>query len=72
MLGGVLLHEDPVFGGGEEGLARNAANVEAGAAESGALVNESDLEAELGGAEGAHIAAGAGADDDQIEGRGRH
>jgi hypothetical protein len=60
--------EDDVLGGVEQGLARNAADVEAGAAEGGAFLDERDLEAELRGAEGAHVAAGAGADDDKIEG----
>jgi hypothetical protein len=65
--GGVALGEGDVFGGVEEGLARDAADVEAGAAEGGAFLDERDLEAELGGAEGAHIAAGAGADDDEVK-----
>ena len=73
MFGGVFLREQEVLGGGEQGLTRDAADVEAGAAEGGAFVDEGDLEAELGGAEGAHVAAGAGADDDEIESLGcRH
>jgi len=68
VFGGVLLGEDVVLGGGEEGLARNATDVEAGATESGAFLDEGDLEAELGGAERAGVAAGAGADDKEIEG----
>ena len=43
-----------------------------GAAESGAFLDEGDLEAELRGAEGADVPAGAGADDDEVEGQGRH
>jgi hypothetical protein len=70
VFGGVLLGEDDVLGGVEQGLARDAADVEAGAAEGGALLDERDLQAELGGAEGAHVAAGAGADDDEIVGGG--
>jgi hypothetical protein len=73
VFGGVLLREDVVFGGGEEGFARNAADVEASAAEGGAFLDEGDLEAELGGAEGADVAAGAGANYDHVESeRGGH
>jgi hypothetical protein len=66
--GGVVFGEDELLGGVEQGLAGNAADVEAGAAEGGAFLDEGDLEAELGGAEGADVAAGAGADDDEVEG----
>ena len=51
----------------QQRLRRDAADVEAGAAEGGALLDAGDLHAELRGADGADIAAGAGADDDDIE-----
>lgn len=70
VVGGVMASEGDVLGGVEEGLARDAADVEAGAAEGGSFVDEGDLEAELGGAESADVAAGAGADDNEIEGGG--
>ena len=63
-----------MLAGVEQRLAGNAADVEAGAAERGAFVDERDLEAELRGAKGADVAAGAGADDDEVEssqGKGR-
>ena len=54
--------------GMQQGLRRNAADVEAGAAMGLALLDDGGLEAELGGPDGADIAAGAGADDDEIVG----
>ncbi len=51
----------------QQRLGRDAADVEAGAAEGGALLDAGHLQAELGGADGADIAAGAGADDDDVE-----
>ena len=50
----------------EQGLGRDAAAVEARAADL-VLVDEGDLQPELGGAEGGGIAACAGAEDDEIE-----
>ena len=50
----------------EQGLGRNAAHIEAGAAVGGALLHHRDLHAELRRADGAHIAAGAGPDNDEI------
>ena len=70
--GGVGFGEDELLGGMKQGFTRDAAHVQASAAEGGAFLDQRDLEAELGGAEGADVAAGAGADDDQIEGLGRH
>jgi hypothetical protein len=58
-----FLHE---LGVGEEGLRGDAAPVEADAAELGAL-DAGDVVAELGGADGADVAGGAAADDDEIE-----
>ena len=55
------------FGGMQQGLRRNAADIEAGAAMGGALFDDRDFEAELGRADGADIAAGAGADDGEIK-----
>ena len=69
--GGVVFRPGVLLAAVEERLAGNAADVEAGAAERGAFLDEGDLQAELLGAEGAHIAARAGADDDEIEFR-RH
>jgi hypothetical protein len=51
------------FGGVEHGLRGDAADVEAGAAKGFAALDAGGLEAELGAADGAHVAAGAGADD---------
>jgi hypothetical protein len=50
----------------EQGLGRDAADVEAGAAEGIILLHEGHLEAELAGFDGGHIATGAGADYDEI------
>ena len=51
----------------EHRLGRDAADVQARPAELGTVVDERDLEAQLAGAEGRRIAAGASAEDDQIE-----
>jgi hypothetical protein len=50
----------------QQRLGRNAAPVETDAAQVVAL-DDRRLEAELGGADGGDVAAGAGADDDHIE-----
>jgi hypothetical protein len=55
-------------GGVQERLRGNAADVQAGAAMGLALLDHGGPEAELGGPDGAHIAPGAGADDDEIVG----
>ena len=52
----------------QQRLGRDAADIQAGAAERGALLHAGDLHAELRRADGAHIAAGSGADDDDVEG----
>ena len=54
------------FRGMEQRLRGNAADVEAGAAEGRPLLDDGDFHAELRRADGADIAAGAGADDDEI------
>src|SRR6185312_15424077 len=54
------------FGGMQQRLRRDAADVEAGAAEGRALLDHRGLETKLRRANGADIAAGAGADDDEI------
>ncbi len=54
--------------GMQQRLRGNAADVEAGATVGGALLDDRDLEAELRRANGADVAAGAGADDDEIVG----
>ena len=51
----------------QQRLRGNAADVEAGAAERCALLDHGDLQPELAGADGANVAAGPSADDDQIE-----
>ena len=56
------------LGGMQQRLGRNAADIEAGAAEGRALLDHGDLQAELRRADGADIAAGAAADDDEIVG----
>ena len=63
---GLLEH----LGGVQQRLRRDAADVEAGAAEGGALLDHRDLHAELRRADGADIAARAGADDDEIVSHG--
>ncbi len=50
----------------EQRLGRNAAPQQAGAAERLLLFDDGDLQAELRGADGRHVAAGAGADDDDV------
>ncbi len=52
----------------QQRLGRDAADIEAGAAQGGALLDHRHLHAELGGADRRHVAAGPGADDDEIEG----
>ncbi len=61
---GLLEH----LGGVEQRLGRDAADVEAGAAERLALLDDGDFHAELRRADRADIAAGPGADDDEIVG----
>ena len=57
------------LGGVQQRLGGDAADVEAGAAEASARFStHGDLHAELGRADGADVAAGAGADDDEIVG----
>ena len=67
-LSGMELRPGVVFAEVEQRFCRDAADVEAGAAEGGAFLDEGDLETELRGAEGAHVAAGAGADDGNVKG----
>ena len=52
MLGRVVAGEDKLLGRMQEGLARDAADVQARAAEGGALLHEGDLEPKLRRAEG--------------------
>ena len=54
------------LGGVQQRLRRNAADIEAGAAEGGALLDHRGFQPELRRANGADIAAGAGADDDEV------
>ena len=56
------------FGGVQQRLRRDAADIEAGAAEGRALFHHGGFQAELRRADGADIAAGAGADDDEVVG----
>ncbi len=55
------------FGGLQQRLGGNAADIEAGAAQRRALFHAGDLQAKLGCADGADIAAWAGPDDDDVE-----
>ena len=64
---GLLEH----FGGMQQRLGGDAADVEAGAAKGRFFLDDGDCEAELRRADGADIAAGAGADDDEIVGHGQ-
>ena len=52
----------------QQRLRGNASDIEAGTAEGVVLLHHRHLHAELGGADGADIAAGAGADDDEVVG----
>ena len=72
MLGEVVPRLLEQLGGVQQRLGRDAADVEAGAAMRRALLDHGDLQAELRGADGADIAAGAGADDDEIVGAHCH
>ena len=56
------------LGGVQQRLGGNAADIEAGAAEGRVLLDHRGLEPELRRADGADIAAGAGADNDEIVG----
>ena len=56
------------FRGVQQRLRGNAADVEARAAERLALLDHGHLQPKLGRADGAHVAAGSGADDDEIVG----
>ncbi len=51
----------------QQRLGRDAADIEAGAAEGAALVDAGALEAQLAGADGGVVAAGAATDDDEVE-----
>ena len=62
-----VLHVVVDFGRAQQRLGRDAAPVQADAAEIGFL-DDRGLEAELGGADRGDVAAGAGADDDDVEG----
>jgi len=55
------------FGGMQEGLGRDAADVEAGAAEGVVLFHEGHFKAKLGGLNGGDIATWTGTDYDEIE-----
>ena len=71
--GVVVLQVVVMLAGVEQGLGRDAADVEAGAARrrlavlAGELVDAGRLQAELRGADRGDVAAGAGADDDDVE-----
>ena len=54
-------------GGVEQGLGRDAAAVQAGAAEEGILLDDGGLETELAGADGGDVAAGTGAENRDVE-----
>ena len=56
-----------MFGGLQQSLGWNAADIQAGAAQGFALFHAGDLHAELRRADGADIAAGAGANHDNVK-----
>jgi hypothetical protein len=60
---GLVIH----LGGLQQGFGGDAADVQAGAAQRGALFNAGDLQAQLRRADGANITAGAGTDHDNVE-----
>ena len=55
--------------GVQQRLRRDAADVETGSAEGGALLYDGDVEPELGGLDGTDVAARPGADDGEIVGQ---
>src|SRR5439155_15362397 len=67
MLRGILFRKNEMITRGEEGFARDAANVEAGAAELAVLLDDGGFESKLRGANRSDVAARAGADDDDVE-----
>jgi hypothetical protein len=73
VLGEVVVQVLEVLAGLQQGLGGDAADVGAGAARGRTalvvlpLVDAGDVHAELGGADGGDVAAGAGADDDEVE-----
>src|ERR1700743_2801617 len=66
-----MLHVMIDLGGSQQRLGRDAAPVQADAAEVGFL-DDRGLEAELGSTNGCNLAAGAGADDNDVEGSVGH
>ncbi len=64
----MVLGRVKAFGGVQQSFGRDAADVEAGAAELLALLNTSDLHAELGAANRGHVTAGSGAYNNHIVG----
>ena len=67
MFGRFLFCEHDVVARGEQRLARNAADVETGAAEILFLFDNRGLESELAGADGGYITARTGANDDNVK-----
>ncbi len=67
VLGGFFFREDEMVARSEERLARDATDVETGATELRVFFDNGGFESELGGANRADVAAGAGADDDDVE-----
>ena len=63
----VVSHFLEVLGGLQHRLGRNAADVQARAAEGLAPLDAGDLQPELGGTQGGDIATGTGAEDDHVE-----
>src|SRR5207248_11207342 len=55
------------FTGIQKCFAGDATNIETGSAQRRTLVDAGDLHAELGRADGCHVTAGTGTDDDKIE-----
>jgi len=57
----------PYFRGVNKGLGGNATTKQTGSTQTIIFFDQGCFEAELGGASGCHITAGAGADDDEVE-----
>ena len=67
VLGGFLFREGEMIARREERLARDATDVQAGAAEFLVFLDDRGLQPELRGANRRDITAGAGADDDKVK-----
>ena len=64
--GGAILHVVEDFGVEQQGLGRDAADVQAGAAQVGVFLDQGGLQAELAGANGRGVSGGTAADDGYV------